>query len=68
MFEMHGIEIDIADVRKLFDKVDKDKRGILDLEQFKLFSQSKGAGDFFKELIKEVRNSRLTHDGKYFNT
>ena len=68
MFEQHGIQIALADVKKLFDIVDKDKRGLLNLEQFKQFSNSREAGDFFKEKIKEVRQSRLTHDGKYYCT
>lgn len=38
MFEHHGIQFDLKDVKVLFDKVDKEKRGILDLDQFKQFS------------------------------
>ena len=68
MFELHGIEIDLPAVKKLFEVVDKDRRGLLNLEQFKLLSQSKPAGEFFKERIKEVRKSRLTHDNKYYCT
>ena len=68
MFEQHGIEFDLKDVKTLFDKVDKDKRGLLNLDQFKQFSQNRQAAEFFKEKIKEVRNARLTHDGRYFNT
>ena len=65
MFEHHGIHFPLEDVKKLFDMVDKDKRGTLDLQQFKMFSQSRDAIDFFKEKIKDVRNSRLNHDGSY---
>lgn len=52
MFEQHGIEIEIEDVRKLFDMVDKNKRGRLDLQQFKEFNNSEEAREFFKKLIK----------------
>ena len=45
--------------------MDKDKRGLLNLQQFKEFSQSRDAMEFFKELIKQVRNGRLNHDGRY---
>lgn len=65
MFEHHGIQFPLEDVKKLFDMVDKDKRGTLDMQQFKMFSQSRDAIDFFKEKIKDVRNSRLNHDGSY---
>ena len=52
MFEQHGIEIEIENVRKLFDMVDKNKRGRLDLQQFKEFNNSEEAREFFKKLIK----------------
>ena len=38
MFETHGIEIDLPAVKKLFEVVDKDRRGLLNLQQFKLLS------------------------------
>ena len=38
MFEQHGIQIALTDVKKLFDMIDKDKRGLLNLDQFKAFS------------------------------
>lgn len=68
MFESHGIQINLQDVKRLFDTIDENKRGLLNLDQFKRFSQSREAQDFFKEKIKEIRNSRLTHDGKYYCT
>lgn len=68
MFDSHGIQIDLRDVKKLFDTVDENKRGLLNLDQFKLFSQSKEAQEFFKEKIKEIRNARVSHDGKYYCT
>ena len=68
MFEQHGIQINLQDVKKLFDTIDENKRGLLNLDQFKRFSQSREAQDFFKEKIKEIRNSRVTHDGKYYCT
>ena len=65
MFDHHGIHFPLEDVKKLFDMVDKEKRGSLDMEQFKQFSQSREAIEFFKEKIKDVRKSRLNHDGSY---
>ena len=32
MFEQHGIEIELDKIKTLFDKVDKEKRGLLNLE------------------------------------
>ena len=65
MFEQHSIQINLADVKKLFDIVDKEKRGLLNLEQFKHFCESDKAQKFFKQKIKDVRSERLTSDGAY---
>ena len=65
MFADNGIHIARKDIKKLFDLVDQEKAGCLNLEKFKAFSQNEEAGKMFKEIIKNIRNERVLPDGSY---
>ena len=58
MFQKHGIDVKYRDIKRLFDMVDQDKTGSLDLDEFKQVVKNKEATEHFKEIIKKVRNDR----------
>ena len=68
MFAENGITVPYSDIKKLFDTVDDEKAGYLNLEKFKHFSKNEQAGIMFKKIIKEVRNDRILPDGTYPQT
>ena len=65
MFVDNGIQIPYKDIKKLFDMVDHEKAGYLDLEKFKDFSKNKEAAEMFKQIIKRARHARILPDGTY---
>ena len=65
MFAENGIHIPYKDIKKLFDIVDHEKAGYLDLEKFKDFSKNEEAKKMFKQIIKDIRLSRILPDGTY---
>lgn len=65
MFEQNGIQIDLKDIKRMFDTVDTSKNGSLDLKKFKEFISSKESGAMFKQIIKQLRDKRRLADGRY---
>ena len=59
MFAENGVHLSPRDVKQLFDIVDDTKAGYLDLEKFKAFCRNKEACRMFKQLMKEVRESKM---------
>lgn len=55
MFTYYGIAITRAELVRLFNLVDRDGSGTLDLEEFKAFAQDPKSNEVFKSLIQRMR-------------
>jgi hypothetical protein len=55
MFAYHGIELTKAELVSLFNQVDRDGSGDLNLDEFKSLAQDSKANQIFKTLILRVR-------------
>ena len=55
MFTYYGIDITRQELVRLFNLVDRDCSGHLDLEEFKAFAQDSRSNQIFKSLIQRMR-------------
>ena len=58
MFEANGIEVSFDAIKELFDMVDKNRTGKLDITKFKSLANNSKAKHMFNQLIKEIRKER----------
>jgi hypothetical protein len=65
MFEANGIEVSFDSIKKLFDMVDKNRTGKLDLNRFKTLANNEKAKQMFNSLIKQIRQERLRQHGGF---
>lgn len=64
MFAYYGIEVSRHELVQLFNLVDKDCSGGLDIEEFKSFAQDPQANQLFKTLIQRMRAEHEKRFGK----
>lgn len=65
MFEANGIEVTYDQIKKLFDMVDKNRTGKLDLAKFKSLANNEQAKLMFNRLIKQIRQERRRQHGGF---
>lgn len=65
MFKGNGIEVTYDHIKKLFDMVDKNRTGKLDLAKFKSLANNEQAKLMFNQLIKQIRQERRRQHGGF---
>lgn len=65
MFEANGIEVSFDAIKELFDMVDKNRTGKLDITKFKSLANNSKAKHMFNKLIKEIRKERHRQHGGF---
>lgn len=58
MFEANDIEVSFDAIKELFDMVDKNRTGKLDITKFKSLANNSKAKHTFNQLIKKIRKER----------
>lgn len=64
MFTYYGIDISKQELFRLFNIIDKDNSGCLDMEEFKAFASDPTANRIFKDLIYRMRKEHEKHFGQ----
>ena len=65
LFREYDIRLNLKELQKILDKLDKDGGGTLDLQEFREWNYNQEAKDGFRSLVHQMRADLIDSSGNY---